>query len=179
MVKYKKKLRICQITAGILAFCLLGLIFLLFFREVEEVPLAVFSGETSLEGFVKVEDVSAEIVGGEGIVTLRADCYALMGNVEPSQAISIVKGKKGEVGERPTSHDLIRDMFNLLGIKVLMVKITDIRDNLFFSKLIISQGKTLLNLDVRPSDGIAIALRTNAPIYVKKDILTQYGKKIC
>jgi bifunctional DNase/RNase len=60
-----------------------------------------------------------------------------------------------------------------------MVKITEVKNNTFFGKLILRQNGKILSLDSRPSDATAIAVRTNSPIYVKTELLKEFGKKIC
>jgi bifunctional DNase/RNase len=60
-----------------------------------------------------------------------------------------------------------------------MVKVTELKGNSFYSKLILRQGNTILSLDARPSDAIAIALRANSSIYVNSTLLREVGKKVC
>jgi bifunctional DNase/RNase len=60
-----------------------------------------------------------------------------------------------------------------------MVKIESFSGGAYFAKLLLQQGNKILNLDSRPSDAIAIAVRTNAPVYVSKDIMTMMGENVC
>lgn len=180
MVSYKKKIRRYKI---IIVFLLVILVFfsiqLYLLKFPEEVLLPLIVPETSVSEYTRIKDVQVDFLEDRGLITLISDCYDLTASVEIPQAISIQNGKEGKVGERPNSHDLAKDIFNLLGVRVLMVKITELRGNAYFSKIVIQQGKTLLNLDARPSDAIAIALRTNSPIYVKTNLLKTYGKYTC
>ena len=75
---------------------------------------------------------------------------------------------------RPMTHDLLRNMINELDARVTRVVINDLRDSTFFAqiRLLIAGGKTL-EVDARPSDAIALALRTEAPIYVAQSVLDQ------
>jgi len=68
-----------------------------------------------------------------------------------------------------------------LDAKVLMVKITELKDNTFFAKLFLVKGNLILSLDSRPSDAIAIAARADykVPIYVNENLLENVGEKIC
>jgi len=135
--------------------------------------------EISTDGFVKT-NVTAEITDeNTAALTLSNSCYALTASVEPAMALSIIDAQNNQVGPRPNAHDLSKDVFNALKIDVLMTKITQRRENFYVGKIVLRQGNTVLNFDVRPSDGIAIALRMNAPVYLNETLLHSEGKKIC
>jgi hypothetical protein len=148
-------------------------------REVGQVVQEIILPELSTSGFSKVEKIETRIVENLGSVSLRSGCYDLTATVEPEQAISIQRGISGEYAQRPNAHDIAKEVFDSLKIDVLMVKITELRENAFYAKLILRQGNTVLNLDARPSDAIAIALRMNSSIYVNQTLLEEVGKKIC
>lgn len=133
--------------------------------------------ELSTEGFVEVKP-DAAIVGDSAAVSLTGGCYQLTATTEPSQALSIINGLAGKIDFRPNTHDIMKTIFDNLDIKLLMVKIIDLRNNTYFGKIILQQGDKFLNLDSRPSDGIALAIRMNASIYIKEDLLKQ-GRYIC
>lgn len=67
---------------------------------------------------------------------------------------------------RPMTHDLLRDVLERLGARVEQVVITDVRESTFYAALHVRQGETVVVVDARPSDAIALALRTGAPILV-------------
>lgn len=140
---------------------------------------SLFIPEFSLKDFTKIDDVDADITNDVGVVMLKADCYELTAVVEPTQAISIDSGLNKVVGARPNTHDLAKDVFETLGIEVMMVKITEIKDDAYFAKILLRQGNKYLNFDVRPSDGVAVALRTNASMYINSSLLKEMGEKVC
>lgn len=72
---------------------------------------------------------------------------------------------------RPMTHDLIKNVLNELDVKVERVEINDLSDNTFYSTVYLSSAAKKLSMDSRPSDAIAIALRTNAPIYVDGKVM--------
>jgi bifunctional DNase/RNase len=78
---------------------------------------------------------------------------------------------------RPMTHDLLRNMINELDAQVTRVVINDLRDSTFFAqiRLVINDGRggKTLEVDARPSDAIALALRTEAPIFVAQSVLDQ------
>ena len=173
-------------NASFLPLILLGLIsFLILFYltlpspKKSEYPISPsILKELSTEGYTKVS-VDAQVVGNNGIVRLRGGCYQLIAYTEPTQAYSIMKGLEGKIDFRPNTHDLIKSIFDELGIKVLLVKIVDLRNNTFIGEMIIQQGNKIINLDSRPSDATAIAVRYGIPIYIKTKLLKENGEYIC
>ncbi|HIJ60593.1 MAG TPA: bifunctional nuclease family protein [Nitrospirae bacterium] len=73
---------------------------------------------------------------------------------------------------RPLTHDLIKNIFDVLKINVSRVVITEIIDNTYYAIIYILNGNTELLIDSRPSDAVAVALRIGAPIFVSTDVLT-------
>ncbi len=72
---------------------------------------------------------------------------------------------------RPMTHDLLRTAIDRLGARVHKVVISDLQDNTFFARIHVQNGGEAMTLDARPSDALALALRTEAPIYVLKPVL--------
>jgi bifunctional DNase/RNase len=74
---------------------------------------------------------------------------------------------------RPLTHDLIRNLLNGLGVKLQRVTITDVRNNTYFALLSLEFRGQALEIDSRPSDAIAVALRMKAPIYATTEVLAK------
>ena len=74
---------------------------------------------------------------------------------------------------RPMTHDLLKNMIAELDAQVTRVVINDLRDSTFFAQIRILTGGKTLEVDARPSDAIALALRTEAPIFVAQSVLDQ------
>src|SRR5688572_30282125 len=74
---------------------------------------------------------------------------------------------------RPMTHDLLRNALSELDARVTRVVINDLRDSTFFAQIRVMTGGRTLELDARPSDAIALALRTEAPIFVEQSVLDQ------
>ena len=72
---------------------------------------------------------------------------------------------------RPMTHDLLRNLLSELETKVERIVINDLRDNTFFARIHLLRGETRWNVDSRPSDAIALALRVDAEIFVEEDVL--------
>ena len=76
---------------------------------------------------------------------------------------------------RPMTHDLIRSMTEHLGITVTRVVVTDVKANTYFATIYMDAKGTERTVDSRPSDAIAVALRTKSPIFVAKPVLQARG----
>jgi bifunctional DNase/RNase len=74
---------------------------------------------------------------------------------------------------RPMTHDLLRNLLDSLRAQVLKVVVTDLKDNTYFAQIHLDVEGTSRAVDARPSDAIALALRTEAPIYVEQTVLDQ------
>ncbi|MFH1612606.1 MAG: bifunctional nuclease family protein [bacterium] len=72
---------------------------------------------------------------------------------------------------RPFTHDLIKNILNTTHILCEKVIISEIKDTIYYAKIILKFGNNLFEIDSRPSDAIAIALKLNAPIYVEEEVL--------
>jgi bifunctional DNase/RNase len=74
---------------------------------------------------------------------------------------------------RPMTHDLLKNMIGELEGRVMRIVINDLRDSTFFAQIRVLTGGKTLEVDARPSDAIALALRTEAPIFVAQAVLDQ------
>ena len=93
----------------------------------------------------------------------------------PMEATAIAFAQQGMVPARPLTHDLMRDVLEALNVQLKTVNITPLRDGIFFADLIFSNGK---EVSARPSDSIALALRTGATIFASEEILDEAGVAI-
>ena len=93
--------------------------------------------------------------------------------IGPFEATAIALALEGTPIPRPLSHDLMKSIIEALKAKVLRVVIHDIHENTFYAKIVLESGGNNLEIDARPSDSIALALRTNAPIFVSERIILE------
>jgi bifunctional DNase/RNase len=121
--------------------------------------------------------VSVDVDGNS--ILLTSGCSRLVMVTNEQQAYSIARGLQNMTDVRPNTHELMRDVFELYGIDVLMVKIDDFREGTYYARLLLQQGNKILNLDSRPSDAIAIAVRFGRPVFVKDGVMGKFGKVIC
>lgn len=77
---------------------------------------------------------------------------------------------------RPMTHDLIKNILGELEAKVVKVMVTDLADNTFFASVVLDHNGKEIVMDARPSDALAIALRTKSPIFVAKQVVEKSRK---
>jgi bifunctional DNase/RNase len=92
-----------------------------------------------------------------------------------AEARSIALEIEERTSPRPNSHDLARDMIRGLDASVERVVVTELRDGTYYAVLGMALGDRIVEIDARPSDAIAIALRDGAPIYVRSKLFEQNG----
>jgi bifunctional DNase/RNase len=93
--------------------------------------------------------------------------------IGPFEATAIALALEGTQVPRPLSHDLMRTMLEAMHATLEQIVIYDIKESTFFAKLIVRQNGETQEIDARPSDGIALALRMQAPIYVADKIILE------
>lgn len=111
------------------------------------------------------------------IVILREDQQAdiLPIWVGTAEGTAIKMAMEGIHTPRPMSHDLMRSFADHLSIKILRVVVTDVKNNTYYAAVHLVAGGEERTVDSRPSDAIALAFRTNSPIYVTQDVLKRRG----
>jgi len=90
-----------------------------------------------------------------------------------ADSIALALGKVAT--PRPLTHDLIRNMMDALMVRPTRVVITQIIDNTYFSFIYMTDGKNEIPVDSRPSDAVAVALRSSIPIFVDEDVINNSG----
>ncbi len=121
------------------------------------------------------------VVGGLTIDPLTNSPVLVLRDLKGEQTLPIWIGvleatsiatvlEKIDVG-RPMTHDLLKTIVSDLGARILRVEICDLRDNTYYALLHLDQNGRCIQIDSRPSDAIAIALRSGAPIFVLEEVL--------
>ena len=87
------------------------------------------------------------------------------------EATSIASALQNIQYERPMTHDLFKNFTELLDISVAKVEVCDLKDNTFYARIYFVSEKTNFDMDARPSDAIALALRYDAPIFVEDAVM--------
>ncbi|MFS0866684.1 bifunctional nuclease family protein [Microbacterium sp. 179-B 1A2 NHS] len=128
---------------------------------------------------VKVAGVAVDAVGDHVILLKPVDALPGEGRVLPiwigaQEATSILIAVEGAEAPRPLAHDLMRAMLTALDAKVARVEVTRVEDGTFFAEVTLA-ASGVVTLDARPSDAVALASRTGAPIFVADDVLDEAG----
>ncbi len=93
------------------------------------------------------------------------------------EAVSINSAKNKEILSRPFTHDLFLDLVVKFSITVHYLQIDSLEDGVYYAQLVLSADHHKEYLDCRPSDGIALALRADVPIFVDENVLASAGQK--
>ena len=91
--------------------------------------------------------------------------------IGPSEADSIAMKLQDVAVSRPLTHDLLRSVITTLGATVSRIVVSDLDDDTFFAKVVLQNDGATIEVDSRPSDAIALAVRAQAPIYVEDSVL--------
>ncbi|HLB02495.1 MAG TPA: bifunctional nuclease family protein [Nitrospiria bacterium] len=84
---------------------------------------------------------------------------------------------EGIMSARPLTHDLLRNLIEHLRVEVLKVVITEIRNNTYYATIFMKHDGASLTIDARPSDAIALALRSKCPIYAAPEVLKRKSQE--
>src|ERR1700684_4354120 len=117
--------------------------------------------------------VSFDMVGKQPIVLLKtADGNKFLPIwIGHPEAASILMKLQGATTPRPMTHDLLCDVLGELDVRCTQVAVTELRDNTFFAQITLQVAGRELEIDSRPSDAIALAVRVGAPIYAAEEVI--------
>lgn len=125
---------------------------------------------------VVVRDVIPTQDGSEAVLLSPvAEELVLPIFVGPAEGNAIRMKLQRQTPPRPMTHDLLDTMIRQLGGKVTKVFIDDLKKNTFLARIYVLQNGKVHEIDARPSDSIALALRCNAPIFTARRVLDEAG----
>ncbi len=123
---------------------------------------------------MRVVGIRVELPANQPILLLResdGDRYLPIW-IGQGEATAIALEQQGVKPARPMTHDLMKDVIGALGRELEQVRITDIQDGTYFAELVFDGD---LHVSARPSDSIALALRSGVPIHADETVLTEAG----
>jgi bifunctional DNase/RNase len=128
-----------------------------------------------------VQKIQCEILGLSSSPSTGGAYAILLKEVEGNRRLPIIIGAfeaqaialeiEGIKPPRPLTHDLLKQITDNLGANVLEVIVDELRENTFYAKIILEVAALTQEIDARPSDAIALAVRAQAPIYVAESVL--------
>ena len=119
--------------------------------------------------------VSFDMVGKQPIVLLKT----IDGNkflpiwIGHPEAAAILMKLQGATTPRPMTHDLISEMIGELDAQCTRVSVTELKDNTFYASITLRVNGQEIEIDSRPSDALAVAVRTSAPIFAAEDVIEE------
>jgi bifunctional DNase/RNase len=141
--------------------------------EFDHRPLGYHPGKVMQR--MDIYGVSFDLVGKQPIVLLKT----AEGNrflpiwIGHSEAAAILMRIQGASTPRPMTHDLLTDVLGQLDAEITRVAVTELRDNTFFAVITVQQNGSEIEIDSRPSDAIALAVRAEAPIFVADEVIEE------
>jgi hypothetical protein len=119
--------------------------------------------------------VSFDLVGKQPIVLLKT----AEGNkflpiwIGHPEAAAILMKLQSQAPPRPMTHDLLSDMLEQLGAQIVRITVTELRENTFYAQITLQQDGGEIEIDSRPSDAIALAIRAEAPIFAADRVIEE------
>ena len=119
--------------------------------------------------------VSFDLVGKQPIVLLKTQD----GNtflpiwIGHPEAAAILMKLQGASTPRPMTHDLVTEMLGQLDAQVVRITVTELKENTFYASITVQQDGSEIEIDSRPSDAIALAVRAEAPIFAADDVIEE------
>jgi uncharacterized protein len=122
-----------------------------------------------------VYGVSFDMVGKQPIVLLKTsdgNKFLPIWIGHPEAAAILVK-LQGAATQRPMTHDLLADILGQLNAKIVQIAVTELKDNTFYALITLTINGTEVEIDSRPSDAIALAVRAGAPIFAADSVIEE------
>ena len=119
--------------------------------------------------------VSFDLVGKQPIVLLKtADGNKFLPIwIGHPEAAAILMKLQGAATPRPMTHDLLTDMLEKLEARVIRIAVTELRENTFYAVVTVAVNGSEIEIDSRPSDAIALAVRADAPIFADDSVIEE------
>jgi uncharacterized protein len=119
--------------------------------------------------------VSFDLVGKQPIVLLKtADGNKFLPIwIGHPEAAAILMKLQGASTPRPMTHDLVTDMLEQLDAQVTRITVTELKENTFYASITVAQNGSEIEVDSRPSDAIALAVRAEAPIFANERVIEE------
>ncbi|HEY7207904.1 MAG TPA: bifunctional nuclease family protein [Gaiellaceae bacterium] len=124
---------------------------------------------------MQIYGVSFDLVGKQPIVLLKtADGNKFLPIwIGHPEAAAILMKLQSQAPPRPMTHDLVTDILQQLGAQVIRIAVTELRENTFYAQITVQLDGTEIEIDSRPSDAIALAIRADAPIFAAESVIEE------
>lgn len=124
---------------------------------------------------VEIDSIRVSLMSQQRIVILKEmDSERFLPIwIGPYEAEAITLSLQDVEVQRPLTHDLLRNVLNQLGAEVLRVNITELRDEVFYAHIVIQVNGSEMQIDSRPSDALALAVRVHVPVFVSEEVMDE------
>lgn len=126
---------------------------------------------------VTVDSIRVSLISQHRVVVLKeadSDRYLPIW-IGPFEADAITIGLQGMDIPRPLTHDLLKRVVDEMGGKISHILVNDLRDDTFYARIVMDVNGRHSEIDSRPSDAIALAVRAKVPIYVVEEVMARAG----
>ena len=122
---------------------------------------------------VTIASIRVSLMSQHRIVVLKEESGArfLPIWIGPFEADAITIQLQGVQVPRPLTHDLLKSFIREMGVKVSHVLVSELRNDTFFARIVVDVNGKSMEIDARPSDAIALAVRVGAPIFVAEEVM--------
>jgi bifunctional DNase/RNase len=126
---------------------------------------------------VTIDSVRVSLTNQQRIVVLKEVNFEryLPIWIGPYEAESITIALQDIEVARPQTHDLLKNLIISMNARLKRVEISELKDDVFYGNLVVDQDGNEINVDTRPSDALALAVRSRVPIFVSKDVMESAG----
>jgi bifunctional DNase/RNase len=124
-----------------------------------------------------VDSVRINLATQQRVVILKAtkqERYLFIWIAQP-EAFAIAVELQGTPSQRPLTHDLLKNVISELGAKIVSIVVSDLVEEVYYARIVLDVAGRHVEIDSRPSDAIALAVRAKTPIYVEDSILERAG----
>jgi bifunctional DNase/RNase len=126
---------------------------------------------------VVIDSVRVSLTNQQRIVVLRevnAERYLSI-YIGPYEAEAITIALQEIEVARPQTHDLLKNIINSLNARLVRVEVVALREDVYFGNLVVESNGRILNIDSRPSDALALAVRGHVPVFVSREVMESAG----
>jgi hypothetical protein len=123
---------------------------------------------------VKIDSIRVSLMSQHRVVVLKdvdTDRYLPIW-IGPFEADAITIQLQGVQVARPLTHDLLKSIIDEMGATISHVTVSELKNDTFFARIVMDVNGQSMEIDARPSDAIALAVRANAPLFVAEDVMS-------
>jgi uncharacterized protein len=127
-----------------------------------------------------IESIRVSLMNYQRVVILKqkdADRYLPIW-IGPAEADAIAVRLQDVNVPRPLTHDLLRSVIDQLGAQISSIVVNDLANDTYYARIMLTVGEKSIEIDARPSDAIALAVRAHVPIYADESVLEKAGVRI-